>query len=353
MAFWVAPQRFPWGMMKCDHNTDNSLRVGIIGLGKMGLLHLAHFLKMPDVSVSSVTTSKTLGEARALGVPLGTAVVRVPEDLLCQRELDVVDICSPSYTHFRLSQAAMEEGKAVICEKPIALSLVEACTLVKVSRERNKLLLIGHVLRFSPTLYIARSLVRKGFLGKVTSIFTFRGMPFPTWGKWFSNKDKSGGAIVDLLIHDLDFVQWTLGPVKAIQCVPLTDHDSFVSIRLMFEDRDTEAQVQGGWSKAPHYKTQTCVNIEGERGSFHIVPDSKPKKNLGKSVLASAGDCVSKGEDDPWFCELRHFINCVQGKQESRILPEEALAALALALAARKSFEQRESITLTDFGGFD
>jgi len=334
--------------MKCD---CDKVRIGLVGLGRMGKEHLRAFLKMPDVAISCVVTTKSTDEARASGVPSTSVVTDSIEQMLSRRDVDVVDVCSPSHTHYSISRLALTEDRDVICEKPIAVDLWEGHELVEISKQRGKLLLIGHVLRFDPIFVLSRALVKAGFVGRVIRARTFRGIPYPRWGEWYREEKKSGGSIVDLLIHDFDFVAWTLGLATAVRAERLSEDASLVSVHLFFANSDIAACVQGGWSDDPRFAPRIQLRVSGE---FASIEFDRTRVHAGPPLLDIVGGdthavpaaLLIKQEFDPLFYELRHFVDCVQGKCKPRIDPQEALYALAVALSARESLLKRQTVGL-------
>ena len=332
-------------------HTCDKIRIGLVGLGRMGREHLTAFMKMPDVLISCIVTSKPTDEARMLGVPSTSVVTDSIEHMLSRSDVDVVDVCTPSYMHYSISRLALAKGKAVICEKPIALTLHEGRQLVELSKERGTLLLIGHVLRFHPAFVISRLLVKEGFIGSAVRILTFRGIQYPQWGEWYQEEEKSGGSIVDLLIHDLDFITWTLGPATAVRAERLPEDASLVSIDLLFANGDNTARVEGGWSNNSRFVPRTRLSISGELASIEFDTTRAFTAPFladiaGADIRAMQLSLSVKHGLTPLFYELRHFVNCIQGKCKPRIDPQEALYALMLALSARKSLSEGRTVTL-------
>ena len=134
----------------------------------------------------------------------GVARYRDWKSLLVDRAVDAVDICLPTDLHEQVANAALVAGKHVLCEKPMALS-GKACDRMLVrAKEAAHVLMIGHVLRFWPAYRSLRQFVTSGENSAVQTATFTRMCGLPDWSSWLPDANRSGGAVLDLLIHDLD-----------------------------------------------------------------------------------------------------------------------------------------------------
>src|SRR5690606_8031401 len=128
---------------------------------------------------------------------------------------------------------AAAAGKHVFCEKPISISIEDAKAMVEACEKAGVTLMVGHVLRFFPEYDAARDAVAGGRLGDPKVIRATRASAFPTWGSdnWFADESRSGGPIVDLIIHDIDWIRWTFGEVQRVYA-KRTERYALVTLRL-------------------------------------------------------------------------------------------------------------------------
>ena len=131
-------------------------------------------------------------------------------------DVDVVDICSPTHLHHEMALKATVASKHIVCEKPLAAYTEQAQEIVNACRKAGVQLLVAHVVRFFPEYALAHAAVRQGQIGKPGVIRLHRGSyrPKKPAGNWFLDEDKSGGILMDLMIHDYDYACWIAGEVE-------------------------------------------------------------------------------------------------------------------------------------------
>ena len=140
------------------------------------------------------------------------------EEMLQKEDIDLIDICLPTYLHKQYAVDMLNRGYWVLSEKPMALSFADCEEMVAAANGR---LMIGQCLRFSPQYLYAKDVIESGIYGKVTGA-TFRrlsGAPLWGWDNWFMDPSRSGGVIFDLHIHDLDIIRVLFGDPKTVSCV--------------------------------------------------------------------------------------------------------------------------------------
>src|SRR5262249_50099556 len=142
-----------------------------------------------------------------------------------------LDICLPTYLHKETAIAALKAGKHVMVEKPIALSIEDADEMVETARETGRALMVGQVLRFFPEFAHIKQVMESGHYGELAAIHLKRVISKPTWARddWFADTSKTGGAVVDLHIHDADFVQFLFGMPQQVFASGIVGPDGQVS----------------------------------------------------------------------------------------------------------------------------
>jgi predicted dehydrogenase len=193
------------------------MKVGIVGVGFMGTTHAAGWADTP-AQIAGIA-AETQSEASKLAEQYKTKVYPDIDAML--PDVDVVDICSPTHLHHEMILKAAAAGKHIVCEKPLARTTQQARESVEACRKANVLLLVAHVVRYFPEYALAQSAVANGQIGKPAVIRLHRGSyrPKKPAGNWFLDEAKSGGILMDLMIHDYDYARWiaeaiSLGPVR-------------------------------------------------------------------------------------------------------------------------------------------
>jgi len=208
------------------------INVGIIGIGFMGVTHFKALREIPNARAAAISTrdaGKLSGDWSAIQGNFGDAggvqdlsdVARYEDwrDLLKDETIDLVSICLPTHLHRDVSIAALQAGKHVLVEKPLALSLEDADAMIAEGQKANRLLMVGQVLRFFPAFAFACEIVHSGKYGALQAAHFKRIIAAPSWSKddHFQDILKSGGPALDLHIHDTDFIHYLCGVPQAVR----------------------------------------------------------------------------------------------------------------------------------------
>ena len=191
------------------------IKIGIVGLGGMGTVHCNNYKHIPDCKVTAAVgrTEKDYQCAADWGIPVFATV----DEMLDQVELDVVDVCTPTFLHFEHAAAALSRGVNVIFEKPVALHREDAAELYRLADENHVFMYVAQVLRFTPASKILQDLVKTQKYGRALDGNFERLSAAPQWssGGWLFDKEKSGQLAFDLHIHDLDLIVSTFGKPRS------------------------------------------------------------------------------------------------------------------------------------------
>ncbi|WP_457637661.1 Gfo/Idh/MocA family protein [Oceanithermus sp.] len=313
------------------------MKVGIAGLGTMGRVHAEAYRRMGAnlVAVYDANPDRLAGFAAEFDVEAAASYE------LLLRQVDVVDVCTPTFTHLEMAETAFALGVDVILEKPLALTVEQGEQIIRAAREAGRRLFVAMVVRFFPQYRRAAELVRAGELGRV-SVVRLKRVGFLPAAGWFRDPEKSGGMPVDLMIHDLDYARWLLGEPVSVMArrSPALSGQALEHVQALLAFPGGEmALVEGGWAYPPGY-FRTGFDIAGDKGLIEwssdqpeplrtLFPKDEPPPALG---LPMAGL-----EEDPYELELRHALAALESGGPFEVTPEDALAALKLALAVRES----------------
>ena len=329
------------------------MNIGVIGLGFMGATHLHAYRAIPSAEIVAAASSdprKREGDLSAVSGNLdvsaepldfsGVARYRTPEELFADQEVEAVDLCVPTYLHAPLAVAALEAGKHVLVEKPMALSAAECDSMMAAAEQAGKVLMVAQVIRFWPEYAAARDWIRRGRLGIVGYASFRRRCACPDWSGWLSERAKSGGGIFDLLIHDIDYALYLFGRPSSVRAWGVEDVARGIDVvetRLAYDDGPA-VSVSGGWQGRGEFPFSMEFTILGETGTLDF-------DSAGAALTFYAPERESESVEvklgDGFRAELEAFIAaCEAGRPPDDCLPKDSALAARIALAMRASREQ-------------
>ncbi len=323
----------------------------ILGAGTMGKVHAAAYAEMDDVQVVGIVDSD-YERAAKVASPLGAPVfASVDEALSTLDYLNIVDICLPTFMHKEMVFRFAEIGIDIICEKPIARTLEDARGIIDFCREKNVKLFVAHVVRFFPEYKLAKKRIEEGAIGKPAVARTFRGGIFPTgWNDWYADFNYSGGLILDMIIHDFDYLRWMFGEVERVYAKSLLGRNllrlDYALVTLRFKS-GVIAHVEGSWA---HEGFTTRYEIAGQKGiidydSAQETPLVMKSKKDGKGTGGVAVP-ESPMKKNPYYLELEHFLSCIERDEEPKVTAEDAYKAVEIAVAALESTQFGKPVAL-------
>lgn len=221
-----------------------TLRVGIVGTGGIGMAkHLPSLAKLEQVQVAGFVDINE-ETARRGASQFGSSDAKVYMDyrkLLEDRSIDVIHVCTPNLTHSEITIAALEAGKHVMCEKPMAICAEDARRMLEVSKRSGKKLTIGYQNRFRPDSLFMKSLCEQGELGDIYlgRAFALRRRGVPTWGVFLNKELQGGGPLIDIGTHALDLTLWMMDNYEPISVTGSVFHK--------LGSRENAANVWGPW----------------------------------------------------------------------------------------------------------
>ncbi len=327
------------------------MRLGLVGAGFMGGVHLNAFAGIPEVEVVGVADARPDSAAAAAALA-GARPYASYEELVAAEEVEVVDVCLPTSFHKDLAVKAARDGKHVILEKPIARTLEDAAEILEAFSGEGPRLFVGHVVRFFPEYVAIKGLVDAGDLGTVGVVRTSRRSPFLTgWNDWYADWRASGGVLLDLVIHDFDFLRWTLGEVERVYARSVLGREynrlDYALVTLRFE-HGAIAHVEGHWGYPGAFNYR--IEVAGSRAL--VTADSSetaPLELLGGPTTPGESPDIVAGKS-PYQTELEHFVRCVATGEEPVVEARDAYEALRIALAATESVLTGRPVTLGGVG---
>lgn len=331
-----------------------AVNVGLIGLGFAGTqLHLPPLMQNPSVEIVIACDEDSIksGAFRAAHADLGARTTTRWEDVVSDKAIEAVFIATPTPTHLEIVLKALENGKHVFCEKPVALNLEDARVMQAAAEKyAPQLLMIGQVLRFWPDYVEAHNVVKHGKIGEVRIARTFRAVTMPSG--WYTDEALSGGVILDLALHDLDFLVWTLGEVESVfaqgeNCLGKGGGDfvDYAQIHLNFRS-GAIAHVEASWAVPTEFPFTTSLELCGTDGMLQM--DNSEQSNSLEVFVQSLPPAKSAPiEQNGYFYEIDAFVKAINERQKiAPISVSDVIHPLEVALAAKESIRSGKTIHL-------
>ncbi|OGV70706.1 MAG: hypothetical protein A2283_16615 [Lentisphaerae bacterium RIFOXYA12_FULL_48_11] len=337
------------------------MKVGIIGFGFMGRMHYRCWKAMEGVEVAAICDAdphavtdpnKNKGNiAGAVGdVDLqNISVYSDPSKMFADKKLDAVSITVPTFLHAPWTIKALEAGLHVLCEKPMALNLSEGKAMIDAAKRSGKVLQIGHCIRFWPEYVKAKDIIESGTYGRVIAA-TFQRLAATARskeGSWFSNEAKSGGMVLDLHIHDTDFVQYLFGMPGSVCSHGVTIPGaglSHVVTHYCYSD-DKLVTAEGGWEMMPSFGFEMRFLIALEKATISF--DHRRQPTLKVCPVGGEVFTPPLGNGDGYSRQIEYFVRIIRGESvPSVITSQQALDSLRIVEAERESVQKGKRVNI-------
>lgn len=312
------------------------LKVILVGIGGMGGCHFDSYKGIEGAEVIAVADVQT-DMARKKVNNENIKIYADINDALDNEQADIVDICTPSYMHTDMVIKALEKGFNVISEKPMALSFKDAEKIEKAVKSSGRNFMVAHVLRFMGTYKYLKSVVDSNELGKLLRLDMKRisSMPKWSWENWMADIRKSGHVLVDLSIHDIDFMQYMFGYPADIQAIyyPMKNDSNYIVCNFAYDGFCVTTEA--AWYDAPVGFSMTYFAVF-EKGTVKLTEDGSVYKNEELVDLGENSDAedtkINIKRFDSYPAELEYFVNCVKnGIKPDIVTPESSAESIRLA----------------------
>lgn len=334
------------------------VRVGIVGLGFMGRMHYRCWKSIPGATVTAIceanpkvlaaASEPSKGNVEGAADHIDLAGLSVHSDLgelLASGAVDALSITLPTFLHADTTVQALGAGVHVLCEKPMALTVEECDRMIAAARSADRVLQIGHCIRFWPEYVVARQLVESGKYGKVIGASLRRFSAMPGWSpdSWFADEKRSGGQPLDLHIHDTDFVHHLLGMPAAVSSVA-DGPQTYISTQYHYPDGPAVV-AESTWRMAPAFGFEMSFVIVLEGATIVYNSSANPAFRILTADGKPAEFELPSG--DGYSREVEHFARAVQGESvEPIITPSDARETIRLVLAEKQSARENRRVTL-------
>jgi predicted dehydrogenase len=335
-----------------------TIRIGIIGMGGMGINHYNTYARVAGakiVAICDTDPKKCTGDWSSVQINIGGEVK--DEDLSALKiypdaelmfndpDVDAVDITLPTFLHAEYAIRAMKAGKDVICEKPMALTPQEAEKMLECAKATGKQLFIAQCIRFWPQYVVSGEIVKSKKYGEVKAAYFVRrsASPLWSWDNWLMDQARSGGCVLDMHIHDSDFILHLFGMPKSVSSAGTTSGLNCDVISTFHYDDDALIVAEGGWGYQQGFPFSMTFTINMETATLCL-------DDTGKLMLYEKNEKPVQVEHDcenGYYLELVHFIQCITDGKKSEICPPaSACQTLKLVYGEIESIKSGKPVSL-------
>jgi UDP-N-acetylglucosamine 3-dehydrogenase len=329
------------------------MKIGILGSGFMGGTHARAYAKIPDVSIAAVS-SRNLDKAEKLAKEFGARATIEDRSIIEDPAIEAISNTLPTHLHAEATIAALKAGKHVLVEKPFALTAADCDGMIAAAKEAGRTLIVAHVLRFWGEYISLVEFVHSGKIGKPISAVAVRLSQLPAWADWFQDPAWSGGAVLDLCVHDFDALNWLFGVPKSVyargrELKPGLWND----IHAVIDYGHVNGFVEGSEFMPQGYPFTAALKVLCEGGVIeYLFRAGGVSVEMGGGstlIVHEAGKTypVAPKPGDAYDNQAAYFVTCARGGIQPTLgTPEQARLAVATANAARRSLEGGAVVSL-------
>jgi predicted dehydrogenase len=332
------------------------INIAVAGLGFMGVTHLRAYLELRNARIVGVCDASrppvngvlrrvngNIKKTADIHLGAGVKVYRDFNELLADPAVQVVDICTPTAFHPAQAIAALKAGKHVLCEKPLAQTFAEAQTVLKVAAASKKFLMPAMCMRFWPGWAWLQKVVAKKTYGNVRAANFRRVSAKPAWGKAGSHP---GGALLDLHIHDTDFVNFLFGRPASVFSSGVKDENGIVDhvMTQYFYPAGPSVHAEGSWLLHDGFNMSFALHCKRATIDFDL---SRGREALRLHEAGKKTRTIKLKKSDGYNEEIRYFVDCVARCERPTIVTaQDCATALEICAAEEKSVRTGKIVKL-------
>jgi len=342
--------------------TNKKIGIGVIGLN-LGRYHLEGYLSHSnkcEVKGIADINQKLLGDmGKKYAISFRTDAY---QELLKRKDIKAVSIVTPHYLHSPIAVEALNQGKHVLVEKPMAINVVEAQKMVEAARKNKRILMVAQNERFREETRCLKRVIEKGELGQI--YFSKAGFVRQQFyslisAAFLQKKIAGGGALIDTGVHCIDLAWWLMGCPEPVAVCGVTGRH-FAKYTVIPKDIDVEDMaagfvrfeknitmtVEAHWaSHSFHQGDYMYVDILGDRGGI-TWPQMKLSKEKGKKFITQE----LKTKASSWFesigGEIKHFLDCIKSKKKPIASGQECITVIKIIEALYQSAKEGKEIKI-------
>src|SRR5205809_490132 len=341
----------------------NPVGVGIVGLGFMAATHLKAYRQIDGYRIAALCNpsgrnldgdfskvSGNVGSTEPLKLDMSQVkAYRSLGEMLADPAVQLVDICAPTHTHPDLAIAALRAGKHVLCEKPLARTAELAREIAGAAAKTNAFLMPAMCLRFWPEWAWAKKAIEDKTYGRCLAARFRRVAQPPGWGqKFFLDGALSGGALLDLHIHDTDFVQFCFGRPRSVFST------GFSKVSGAIDHVVTQYQVvsgasvsaEGSWAMTEGFGFNMAYTVvfENATADYDVSRGAEALKLFQKD---KAPLILKPGGSDGYVGELQAMLDCIRAnKPPGVVTAQDAVSAIEICDAEERSIQTGQIVSV-------
>ncbi|MCO5053759.1 MAG: Gfo/Idh/MocA family oxidoreductase [Verrucomicrobiae bacterium] len=340
--------------------SSRPVNVAVVGLGFMGITHIKSYQQLPNAKLVAVCDayrqpvngvlpgiSGNISSSDALELGRDVRAYKELDDLLKDDGVDLIDLCVPTPLHVPQAVAALAAGRHVLCEKPLARTSALSREIVAAAKSAKGFFMPAMCMRFWPGWSWVKELEAKQTYGKILTARFRRVSAPPGWSrKAYFNGGESGGALLDLHIHDTDFVQFAFGRPQRVYATGLSRFSGAIDhvVTQYHVANGATVYAEGSWLLTAGFNmsyTIMCekatVDYDSARGAdaLRVDEEGQPTRTIKPEGV------------DGYVEELRHLVECIQtGRPPSIVTAADALSAVEICEAEERSINTGQVVTL-------
>ena len=332
---------------------NRKLRVGIIGTGGISGLHFQGWQKLPDceiVACYDLSPEAAKKRAEEFGVP---DTYKTAQALLARKDIDVVDVCTPNRFHRKYAVAALNAGKHVLCEKPLALTPREVDAMIAAAKKRKRKLMCAQHQRFQASSEALKQYLTKPGIGEVyyTRAWYLRRRQLPTRPGFIYKKQSGGGPCIDVGVHILDLALYMMGNFEPVSVFGMSvtklakrretwsewdwgcfdkkglDVEDFAAGMVRFAD-GAMLSLECSWMANIKPRGYQSIDLLGTKAGAKW-PECEIYDHTDRDYMDTKIDVRDRGEE-AHHAEVRHFAEAIMGGKPVPVPPEQSRAVMAI-----------------------
>lgn len=331
------------------------LRIGLIGSGFIGAVHASAYQKMEKATLVAVADVNEIA-GRKIADQFACHYYQQAEQMLQDEEIDVVDICLPTFLHEQYVELATKYHKHVLCEKPFGLSVDSCRRMQRLCEDAGVKLMVAQAARWTPEFAKAKELLNDGVLGAIHMVSSKRLSQPPAWTGWHKDPLKSGGGLYDLHVHNIDYLYDLFGEVESVYAVGWKSETgcwNHLMTNLVFKS-GVRAVDEASLEMVGNYPFSIGLRIVGDNASLdydfsggaNIENCETAKNTFALYEKQKPAQKVEVDNIDPYEAELIAFTNALINDQPVPIAPEESVYVMSIVEAIKESLETGKVVFL-------
>ena len=340
------------------------VNVAVVGLGFMGVTHIKSYLHLKHARLAAICDAVRLpvngdfstiignikdGESLKLDMS-GIRATKDLNELLADPAIDLIDLCVPTPTHPKLAALALKAGKHVVCEKPLARTSALAREIVGAAAQASGYFMPAMCMRFWPGWSWLKTAIAEETYGPLKAARFRRMSEPPAWGREaYFNGAASGGALLDLHIHDTDFVQFLFGRPKAVFSQGFTYYSGAIDhvVTQYTVASGASVSAEGSWMMSDGFGFNMAYTVVFERATadYDLSRGADALKLFEKGKGARV---VPPELGDGYVGELGYMLDCIeQRRAPQKVTAQDGLSAVEICEAEEESIRTGQPVTLT------